>query len=316
MPRLPRILLLATATFVLIGGSGCAWAPKLASDFRGRPFGQTFYVGGAGPVGQVVGTFDVPKGLRNAGYRGAIEVFAWQTSVGGTIRDQVDRGRNLTQSRRLARRIRKYLDEHPDRPVNLIALSAGTGIAAWALESLPASYKVQNVVFLSSSLSRGYDLTRALEHVNGHLYAFHSPNDRVLRYMVPIAGSVDRNFGRGTAAGLYGFRLPALAGPEARRIYRARLRNRAYCPRYRLYGYDGHHHDCTARAFVSRILAPLLMEETPVPAYEPDQWLAADLQPAQHATTADQPPDGAFDAVPDWDIVTEQSDETPPAAPR
>ena len=36
----------------------------------------------------------MPEGLRKGGYRGAIEVYPWQSWIGWTIRDQIDRYRN------------------------------------------------------------------------------------------------------------------------------------------------------------------------------------------------------------------------------
>lgn len=225
---------------------------------EGREYGKTYFVGGAGPVGNVVGTIDVPEGLRRGGYPGAIETFGWQSVVGGTLRDQMDRARNLGQAQRLAARIRAYMDAYPGRPVNLIGLSAGTGIATWALESLPDGYNVQTVVFLASSLSRGYDLSSALAHVAGKVYVFTSTEDAVLRYMLPVAGSVDREFGTTEAAGLYGFVLPRGSDEQTYRLYRAHLRHRPYKRKYARYGYHGGHTDCTSQEFIAHVVTPLL----------------------------------------------------------
>jgi len=251
----------------LIAG-GCTWMSYLGSDERGSELGRTYFVGGAGPVGQVVGTIDVPRGLRQGHYKGSIEVFAWQSVVGGTLRDQMDRSRNEGQARRLAERIVNYLDQYPGRRVNIVALSAGTGITVWALEALPPRYRVGTVVFLGSSLSRQYDLTTALQRLDGRLYCFHSSRDPLLRYGVPIAGSVDREFGIADAAGLYGFLLPPNAGELTRELYREHLRNRPYLERYARYGYHGLHTDSTSPRFIARVITPLLaepLEPTPQP---------------------------------------------------
>ena len=37
----------------------------------------------------------------------------------------------------LADRIGRYHHKYPDNPINVIALSAGTGVATWAIENLP-----------------------------------------------------------------------------------------------------------------------------------------------------------------------------------
>jgi len=243
----------------------------LGTDPTGREIGKTFFLGGAGPLGSVVGSVDVPRGLRKGGYRGAIEVFGWQSVFGGTLRDQMDRSRNQGQAERLAQRIKDYLDHYPGRRVNIIGLSAGTGIATWALESLPPEYDVGSVVFLGSSLSRQYDLTTALRHVDGRLFCFYSPKDPVLRFGLRIAGTVDRETFEPNAAGLSGFALPADVDDETRQLYRRRVRNRPYHERYRQYGYYGYHADSTSSEFVAKIIAPLL--KAPLDAgYEPEPF--------------------------------------------
>ncbi len=240
--------------------TGCTWMSYLGTTDYGRELGKTFFVGGAGPLGNVTGTMEVPRGLRKAGYRGAIEVFGWQSVIGGTLRDQMDRKRNEQQARRLAGRIRAYMDAYPGRRVNLIGLSAGTGIITWAIESLPEEYQVGTVVFLGSSLYRRYDMTRAMQRIDGHLHCFYSARDRVLRFGLPLAGTVDRKTYTSSAVGLYGLAAPADADVTLRNLYRARLRNHAYRPEWRRYGYHGQHTDCVSPRFIAHIIGPLLNE--------------------------------------------------------
>lgn len=245
---------------LLIGpAAGCTWMSYLGTTDQGQEYGKTWYVGGAGPVGSVAGTLSVPRGLRQAGYRGAIETFGWQSVVGWTLRDQMDRERNEGQARRLAGRIEEYVRAHPGRRVNIIALSAGTGITTWALEALPEDVRVGTVVYLASSLSRQYDLSEALKRVDGKLYCFYSPRDPVLKYGVPVAGSVDRELFESNAAGSYGFAMPPGRDTRRAELYR-RLRNRPYRDEYAEYGYHGLHTDGTAQGFVAKVIAPLLKE--------------------------------------------------------
>ncbi len=239
--------------------SGCAALSLLGTDEHGRELGRTYFVGGAGSVGNVVGTIDVPKGLRAARYRGSIEVFGWQSALGGTLRDMLDRGRNEAEARRLAERIERYLDQYPGRRVNIIALSAGTGIAAWALESLAPKYHVGSVAFLGSALSREYDLGPALRRIDGHLYVFYSERDPLLKYGLLLTGSVDRE--STGAAGLYGFELPSGANEKTRRAYADKLRLRPYKPEYGNYGYYGGHTDSTSPKFIAKVVYPLLNEK-------------------------------------------------------
>ncbi len=255
MRRILRLVWLGT----LLGTApGCVWMSRLGTDEAGLPHGKTWFVGGAGSVGNVVGTFDVPRGLRAAHYKGAIEVFGWQSVVGGTLRDMLDRERNEGEARRLAADIQNYLDQHPGRRVNLIALSAGTGIATWALEALPPTYRVGTVVYLGSALSRDYDLSRALERISGRLHCFYSADDPLLRYGLPITGAVDRS--SPVAAGLYGFARPSAADGPQQAGYARRLRNHPYRHEYADYGYFGWHADSTSPRFIEKVVAPLLNE--------------------------------------------------------
>jgi hypothetical protein len=237
--------------------------------------GRTYFVGGAGPLGNVVGTRSVPSGLRRAGYHGSVEVFAWQSVLGGTLRDQVDTHRNRKMARKLSRRIAAYRAEYPDAPVSVVALSAGTGVAAWAVEALPAGCTIDNVVFLSSSLSRRFDLTEMLRHVDGHLFVFTSTRDPVLKYGVPMVGTVDRKYTGERIAGLGGFLLPQRPTDETLDLYRAKVRNRPYRVSYSRWGYHGLHTDAASIEFVQFVVAPLVMDgmgQTPV-ARAPEAYL-------------------------------------------
>ncbi|MGE0479589.1 MAG: esterase/lipase family protein [Phycisphaerae bacterium] len=262
----------ACAAILFATQSGCTWVSYLGTDPAGDHRGRTYYLGGAGPLGHV-GTIDVPEGLRRAGYRGAIIVFGWQSWVPSTLRDQIDISRNESQAQRLADDIRAYLVAHPDQRVNIIALSAGTGITTWALERLPEEYAVETVIFLGSSLSRNYDLTRALLRVNHRLYNFYSPSDPILRYGVPIAGTVDREFQGPSAAGMFGFVRPDTGDPDTRWVYEQKLRNMAWRRDYKRHGWSGLHTDTTSMRFIQRVVAPLILasrERPPVDAPTPE----------------------------------------------
>lgn len=280
--RLTRTPAAVLGLFAVLSSTGCVALSYVGSTNRGEEFGKTWYVGGAGSIGTVIGTTEVPNGLRRGKYRGAIEVFGWQAVLGGTIRDQIDRGRNLDQAHRLARRIVEYMDTYPDRPVNIVALSAGTGIAAWAIESLPEHYRIRTAVFLASSLSRRYDLTDVLRRIDGHLYVFSSPRDPILANLVPIAGSVDREWGVGTAAGLYGFQVPPNTGPPTRELYRLKMRHRPYRSSFARYGYNGLHTDAARQRFIERVVTPLILHDAIVapPRDAPEREAELQVRPA------------------------------------
>jgi len=241
-------------SLVLLTCSGCTWLSYFGTSDQGRERGKIWFVGGAGSIGNVVGTFDVPRGLKAAGYRGA-------SAPVGPLRDQMDRGRNEREARRLAGRIEDYMNKYPGRPVSIIALSAGTGIAAWALEALPPQRNVQTVVFLSSSLSRQFDLAPALRHVDNRLHVFYSDRDPVLAYLMPVAGSVDRELFSQSAIGQHGVTLPTgKDAAAARELYKQKIRNHAYQDAYAKYGYFGMHADSTAAGFIEHVVAPLVLK--------------------------------------------------------
>jgi pimeloyl-ACP methyl ester carboxylesterase len=255
------LVLLAVVVGLLVGCNPMSHF-DFGTDLRGSQYGRIYYVGGAGTFGNV-GMIDVPKGLRRSGYRGSIEIFRWQSTMGGTLRDQLDRERNEEQGRNLAREIVTYARHFKGRPINVLALSAGTGVTTWALEKLPDDVNVESVVFLASSLSRSYDLTDALRHVNRRLYNFYSPDDRVLRYALPITGSVDGELEMGSpgVAGLFGFELPNRANESARTLYDGRVQNMPYRSQYSQYGYHGQHTEGTSVDFIQYVVAPLLVKQ-------------------------------------------------------
>lgn len=244
-------------SFVVLSAAGCGGVVRVASKWvqnGDRQYGVTYYIGGAGPIGHV-GSLSVPEGLEDAGYRGYVEVFPWQTVT--TAIDQLDLERNRAKGSELAEQIRRQKRRNPDVPVNIIALSAGTGIATFALERLPEDIKVENAVYLSSSLSSHYDLTRALRRVRGGVYVFFSDEDPILNNLLPLAGTVDRKDADEGVAGLQGFRRPRRSR-ETNEQY-MKVHNVRCKAEYAEYGYSGGHTGATSRSFVAHVIAPLVI---------------------------------------------------------
>lgn len=269
--RIPLLILLAPLT---AWSSGCGAAVKLLAKTQqqgDRQYGLTYYLGGAGPVGNV-GSLDVPGGLQDAGYKGAVEVFTWQglTHAG----DQMNLSRNRSKAAELAAEIKRYRKHYPSQEINIIALSAGTGIAAFALEYLPEGIQVDHAVFLGCSLSSKYDLTRALRRVRKGLYVVYSEFDPILKNVVWYTGTVDRSSAEEGVAGLEGFRLPDHLGPDTERQY-AKLHNVPYRYEFYDYEYEGRHTDCTRRGFISEYIAPAVMGDDKKLIGEPvEEWTA------------------------------------------
>lgn len=249
--------------------------------------GITYYIGGAGPIGNV-GSWDVPQGLAEAGYEGYVGAFTWQglTHAG----DQINLTRNKAKGAELAYEIRRYRRLYPHQQINLIALSAGTGIATFALEYLSDDIRVENVVYLGCSMSSSYDLTRALRRINGGLYVVHSTRDPILDKLVSRIGTVDRAPGDEGIAGMIGFRYPENPSPQTEREYQ-KLHNVAWRYDFADTGYEGGHTDATKRDFVRRYIAPVLLGRPEVLVGKPpESYRRGDPSPdAERPTPATRP---------------------------
>lgn len=278
-----RLLFTFSLLFAIAGcGKAVHFVANVATS--GDPSeGMTYYLGGAGPIGNV-GSFDVPHGLQEGGYTGAVEVITWQglTHAG----DQMNLARNREKGTEFAASIRTYRRAHPNTRINIIALSAGTGVATWALEYLPEGVMVDQVVFLGCSLSSRYDMTRALRRIQGQLYVLYAPGDPILAKVVWYTGTVDRAPAEEGVAGLRGFRLPAVRGPDTERQY-SKVLNVPWRIDFSDVGYNGGHIDCTSRLFVRTYIAPVIMGNDEPLVGEGDRHAESPL--GFTATTTSQP---------------------------
>ncbi len=238
---------LAAMAALLSAGAGCQ------KRGEAEPFGKTFYVGGAS-------NFDafsngVPDGLREAGYRGHVQTFIWTMSFNPLL-DQLVTVNAKARAGLLAREIEDYYKRYPNNQVNMIALSAGTGVAVWALEKLPSNVRINNLVLLGSSLSHDYDVTDALRHIDGKIYVFHSTQDAVLA-AVRFYGTIDGERGV-DSAGQVGLRVPP--GAEDRIV------NTGWSRKYMRFGWAGGHTDCISSRFIRHVVSPLIKDNTQGPA--------------------------------------------------
>jgi pimeloyl-ACP methyl ester carboxylesterase len=233
---MPRVLL--TGILVLAPAlTGCV--PAFGERAR---YGLTFYVPGAGVD---LGDAGVRAGLEQAGYRGQVARATWSVTFNPAI-DQTLRVLAHQGAKRLAKAIQDYIDDYPDRDVNLVGLSAGTGVAIWALEQLKPSYRVNNVVLISSSLYYKYDVSPALARVKGKIYNYYSPTDLVLLGPMKVFGTIDGVYLE-DGAGAVGLHVPP--GAESRVI------NIPWREEFSQYGYVGGHGDGTNAAFVAHEIA-------------------------------------------------------------
>lgn len=225
-----RIGAVALAAAMLLMAFGC-------QKREAERFGKVFYLDGAGNWGY--GSSDVPEGLRQAGYRGDVEIFIWTMSFNPLV-DQLNIGGAKLRAAALTRKIESYARDNPGKDINVIALSAGTGVATWAIEGLSKGAKINNLVLLGSSLSHNYDMRQALSNMRGNIYVYYSPYDTVLE-TVKVVGTIDGKRGV-DSIGAVGLRPPR--GMENRVV------NVGWSRKWMGLGWTGAHTDCTNAVFV------------------------------------------------------------------
>lgn len=222
-----------------------AWVAGCQGNRAAEPFGKTFYVGGAANFDSF--TQGVPNGMREAGYKGDVESFIWTMSFNPLI-DQLVTVNARARAGLLTDRIEDYHRKYPDNAINVIALSAGTGVSVWAIERLKNS-KIDNLVLLGSSLSHDYDVSSAMRHIKGKIYVYHSTHDQVLE-AVRIIGTIDGKRGV-DSVGQVGLTKPP--GQEGRIV------NTAWSRKYMRFGWAGGHTDCINSRFIRHVVAPHLL---------------------------------------------------------
>jgi pimeloyl-ACP methyl ester carboxylesterase len=235
---------LAAAGLALATGCGPNYSPRAEN-------GITFYCPGAGNLD--FGDTGIREGLEASGYTGEVAAVSWTISFNPAIDQAVKVNARLGASR-LARAIERYADTYPGRPINLVGLSAGTGVAIFACEDLRPGYEVDNVILLSGSLSYDYDISQALRRIKGQVYNFYSPRDAVLAGPMKIFGTIDGKLGT-EGVGAVGFNPPA---------HRDRVTNIRWQPEFTRYGYYGGHTDVTNARFVQAVISKYVTHVTAV----------------------------------------------------
>ena len=241
--------------------AGCSQSSEPMPDRAQRiTQGYIYYLDGAGG-GSALSNWSggLKQGMLDAGYPGAGEMFDWNTGM-GVITDQdssVDYKRG--KAAECAQLIKQYKNDHAGAPVTLIGLSAGTAVTVFVLEALPTSCPVENVVLCGASIGADYDLTKAMQRVRNHMYVFTSENDAVLSFLVPMAGTADRQEGDVPSAGLRGFQMPTTGLASTEAAY-AKVSYIRWNSNFERFGDFGGHTDALKAPFVQHYMAPLIMD--------------------------------------------------------
>jgi len=246
--RWPRVGF-AACVLVLLGG--CAGAGL------NQPGPTVIFLDGSGWAGSAA---SVRGGLRAAGFKGNVESFPW-TSLLGPVPDHFLVTHKKQKAGQLARHIAARRAAFPRDELHLMGLSAGAAVAVFGLEELPPGVQVDNVVLFEPSISADYDLSDAMAHVRGYLYATSSPNDGVLAGL-----RLNADGGTGQPAGLYGLRIPSRV--KRYEVY-ARVVNLPWRPPYTDLGWNGSHTGATNGRFVQNVIAPRILSSGPQPLNHP-----------------------------------------------
>lgn len=207
---------------------------------------KVIFLDGAGHVGA---DFFVRRGLLRGGYVGDFERFRWSSWLGPGA-DHLVVARSSGKALSLANKIRRSRQAFPNGKIHLISLSAGSAVVLAALEELPDDVQVDTVVLLSPSVSSRRDLTPALEHIKGRLYATCSEHDAI-NAALPITA----DGGEGPPAGYRGFFRPFKRDAAALEPY-AKVVNLPWRPRYLGLGWRGNHVGVTSSRFIECVIAP------------------------------------------------------------
>ena len=195
----------------------------------------------------------VVRGLVAGGFSGDAELYDWTEQDPG-MHALLAIERNKRQAKLIAAGLAQQIRNRPGAHVYIISHSGGTGLAVWALEDLPADCRVESLTLMSSALSPGYDLSKALRHVDGHLYSFSSLADLlVLGTGTSLFGTIDGV--KTDAAGRVGFVPPRAADLGQY----GKLVSLPYDPGWSKYGDLGDHIGGMGPLFGQYILAPLML---------------------------------------------------------
>lgn len=231
---------------LLIGCSGCASTPTTGTTQQpiGDAVGRTYYIDGAGNWGY--GVIEVTEGLRRAGYRGQVIVWHWSPTFNPALDQTVGRPFARSRGKELGNEINAYCRKYPGNEVNIIALSAGTGVATWACEAVTPPARVNSMILLGSSISSDYDVRQALEHITGGIWVYYSRGDQILLGPVRTLGTIDGKMGIDGAG---------LIGLHPKSVTTDKIHNISWSAQFERFGWTGAHTDATSEPFVRNVLS-------------------------------------------------------------
>ncbi len=182
--------------------------------------------------------------------------FHWTHGYCRVLSDQIHVSHLRRAGRKLSEMLLACRQESPERPIFLIAHSAGCGIVLIAAESLPPG-TLERIVLLAPAVSAKKDLRPALASSRCGIDVFYSGRDwACLGLGTLLAGTTDRCWTL-AVAGKVGFR-PVLNAPEDEALY-AKLRQYPWDPSLTWTGHKGGHYGSYQPGFLRAFVLPLLV---------------------------------------------------------
>jgi len=193
------------------------------------------------------------RGLREGGVTAAIHVHDWNRPF-GLLNNLMSYDDNLRVAGDIADQIETYRADHPDHTIDLLGYSGGGGLAIMVAEALDPDVRLRNIVLVQPAISPGYDLSRAIHRVDGHIVHFYSPADWVILGLGTAAlGTMDRKYV--ASSGRNGFDVPQ-ALPDV--ADRSRLIQKKWEPGMIRAGHIGGHAGILSYAWNKEYVAPYL----------------------------------------------------------
>lgn len=255
MPSLPTVRIV-TALPALLVLAGCAtMSGPTQQEVRSRPTrpcGIVLVAEGAGNIGKTTRLLQQVADEEKRPLQ--VLKIDWSHGTGRVLADQTDFAHARAQGERLAQRIVQHRRAEPACPVSLVAYCAGSAVVLSAADFLPPD-SVEEIILLSPSVSKRYDVRPALRASRRGLDVFYSEFDLgFLGLGAVLVGTADRRWD--APAGRVGF--AAEPQSEADRRLFQRLRQHGWQPGQWREGYLGGHGGSQNVSFLRRHVFPLL----------------------------------------------------------
>jgi hypothetical protein len=263
-PTMCRLFTCWTALCLL---GGCATVPATVNSYRSALPVQGIVLVADGAGGAPEAARAVAGAVEESGTPLYVRSFAWTHGQGRGLADMTDVEHARTQARLFAEELCRCRTACPNRPIYVLAYSAGAHVALEATRWLEPN-SLERIVLLAPAVSADYDLRQALTVARQGVDAFTSKRDRFyLGLGAGLVGTADGKRGV-PAAGRVGFDMPPLTGADA--VLASRLHQHPWDPSVAWTGNVGNHAGSLRRDYLQGYVLPLLCTSlTTVPARTP-----------------------------------------------